>query len=55
MPLVGAAIGEYWSQRNQQIVAEVAFATWLGLMVGMVAKVVLSFVMVGIFLVALWI
>ena len=55
MPLVGAAIGEYWSQRNQQRVAKVAFATWLGLMVGMVAKVVLSFVMVGIFLVALWI
>lgn len=55
MPLVGAAIGEYWSQRNQQRVAKVAFATWLGLMVGMVAKVVLSFVMVGIFVVALWI
>jgi uncharacterized protein YqgC (DUF456 family) len=55
MPLVGAAIGEYWSQRNQRRVAKVAFATWLGLMVGMVAKVVLSFVMVGIFLVALWI
>ena len=54
MPLVGAAIGEYWSQRNQQRAAKVALATWLGLMVGMVAKVVLSFVMVGIFLVALW-
>ena len=55
MPLVGAAIGEYWSQRNQQRAAKVAFATWLGLMVGIVAKAVLSFVMVGIFLVALWI
>ena len=55
MPLVGAAIGEYWSQRNQQRAVKVAFATWLGLMVGMVAKVVLSFVMVGFFLVALWI
>ncbi len=55
MPLVCAAIGEYWSQRNQQRAAKVAFATWLGLMVGMVAKVVLSFVMVGIFLGALWV
>ncbi len=55
MPLVGAAIGEYWSQKNQQRAATVALATWLGLMVGMVAKVVLSFVMVGIFLVALWV
>ena len=54
MPLVGAAVGEYWAQRDQQRAAKVAFATWVGLMLGMVAKVVLSFVMVGIFLVALW-
>jgi len=32
----------------------VALATWIGLLLGMVAKVVLSFVMVGVFLVALW-
>ena len=55
MPLVGAAIGEYWAQRDQQRAAKVAFATWLGLMLGMVVKVVISFVMVGIFLVALWV
>jgi uncharacterized protein YqgC (DUF456 family) len=55
MPLVGAAIGEYWAQKDQQRAAKVAFATWLGLMLGMVAKVVISFVMVGIFLVALWV
>jgi len=55
MPLVGAALGEYWARRNQQRAAKVAIATWLGLLVGMVAKLVLSFVMVGIFLVALWV
>jgi len=55
MPLVGAAIGEYWAQKNQLRAAKVALASWIGLMVGMVAKVVLSFVMVGIFLAALWI
>jgi uncharacterized protein YqgC (DUF456 family) len=55
MPLVGAAIGEYWAQRDQQRAAKVAIATWFGLLLGMVAKVVLSFVMVGIFLVALWV
>ena len=55
MPLFGAAVGEYWAQKDQQRAAKVAFATWLGLLIGMVAKVVLSFVMVGIFLVALWI
>lgn len=55
MPLVGAAVGEYWAQKNQQRALKVGLATWLGLLVGMVAKVVLSFVMVGIFLVALWV
>lgn len=55
MPLVGAAVGEYWAQRDQQRAAKVALATWIGLLVGMVAKVVLSFVMVGIFLIALWV
>jgi uncharacterized protein YqgC (DUF456 family) len=54
MPLVGAALGEYWAQKDQQLAAKVAFSTWLGLLVGMLAKVVLSFVMVGIFLIALW-
>ena len=55
MPLVGAAIGEYWAQKDQQRAAKVALATWVGLLLGMVAKVVISFVMVGIFLVALWV
>ena len=55
MPLVGAAIGEYWAQKDQQRAAKVALATWLGLLLGLVAKVVLSFVMIGIFLVALWV
>jgi uncharacterized protein YqgC (DUF456 family) len=55
MPLVGAAVGEYWAQKDQQRAAKVAFAAWLGLMVGMVAKVVVSFVMVGVFLVSLWV
>jgi uncharacterized protein YqgC (DUF456 family) len=55
MPLVGAAIGEYWAQRDQQRAAKVALATWFGMLLGMVAKVVLSFVMVGVFLVALWV
>lgn len=55
MPLVGAAVGEYWAQRDQKRAAKVALATWTGLLLGMVAKVVLSFVMVGIFLIALWV
>ncbi|WP_296493360.1 DUF456 family protein [Rhodoferax sp.] len=54
MPLVGAAVGEYWAQRDQQRAAKVAVTTWLGLLVGLVAKDVLSFVVVGIVLAALW-
>ncbi len=55
MPLVGAAAGEYWAKENQARALKVGVATWVGLMVGMVAKVVLSFVMVGVFLAAIWI
>ncbi len=53
MPLVGAAVGEYLARRNQQQALKVGVATWLGMMVGMVAKVALAFVMVGVFIVAL--
>ncbi len=53
MPLVGAAAGEYLARRNQQQALKVGVATWLGMMVGMVAKVALAFVMVGVFIVAL--
>lgn len=54
LPLFGAAIGEYVARRDHQHAARVGVATWLGLMVGLLAKVVIAFVMVGVFLVALW-
>lgn len=53
MPLVGAAIGEYIARRDERRAATVGIATWLGLMAGLVAKVVIAFVMVGVFVVAL--
>jgi len=53
MPLVGAAVGEWFARRDEVRAMRVGIATWLGLLVGMVAKVVLAFVMVGIFVVAL--
>jgi uncharacterized protein len=53
MPLVGAAVGEYIARRDHGQAARVGTATWLGMMVGLVAKVVLAFMMVGIFVVAL--
>ena len=53
MPLVGAAIGEYIAQKDQQRAVKVGVATWLGIMVGLIAKVVLAFMMIGIFIAAL--
>lgn len=53
MPLVGAAIGEYIAQKDHARAAHVGLATWLGIMAGMVAKVVIAFMMIGVFVVAL--
>lgn len=53
MPLVGAAAGEYLARREHGRAIHVGVATWLGLMAGMLAKFVLAFVMIGIYVVAL--
>lgn len=53
MPLVGAAIGEYVARRDHGQALKVGTATWLGMMLGLLAKLVLAFTMVGIFVVAL--
>jgi len=53
MPLVGAAIGEYLARKDQTRAVKVGVATWLGIMAGLIAKVVLAFIMVGIFVAAL--
>ena len=53
MPLVGAAVGEYLARRDHGQALKVGTATWLGMMLGMIAKVVLAFVMVGVFAAAL--
>ena len=68
MPLLGAMAGEYWSQRQRlgsaatrselsaagQKAATVGAATWIGLLLGTVIKLVLTFLMIGVFAVALW-
>jgi uncharacterized protein len=53
MPLVGAAIGEYLARRQRDQAVKVGLATGLGLLAGMLAKVVITCVMVGIFIAAL--
>lgn len=53
MPLVGAVVGEYIARRDEQGALKVGLGTWLGILLGLLAKVVLSLVMVGVFVVAL--
>lgn len=52
MPLVGAAVGEFIARRQHGQALRVGVATWLGLLAGMLAKFVLAFMMVGIFVFA---
>jgi uncharacterized protein len=49
MPLAGAALGQYMSERDSKNAAKVGIATWLGLLVGTILKVVIVFMMLGIF------
>jgi len=53
MPLVGAAAGEYLARRDEPRAVKVGLATWLGILIGMVAKVGIAFVMIGVFVAAL--
>jgi uncharacterized protein len=52
LPFIGAAAGEYVARRDPRSAARVGVATGLGLVVAMIAKVVIAFVMIGVFLVA---
>lgn len=51
-PFVGAVLGELAAQRNLDQATRVGIATWLGLLFGTIAKLVVSLVMVGIFVFA---
>lgn len=53
MPLAGAAIGEFIAHRDALRAGRVGVATWIGLLVGAVAKLAIVFTMVGVFVAAL--
>jgi uncharacterized protein len=53
MPLVGAALGEYLARRDHHRAIHVGVSTWLGILVGLVSKVVIAFMMIGVFIAAL--
>lgn len=54
MPFVGAVAGEWIARRDQQRALRVGAGTWLGIMAGLLAKVVLSLMMIGVFVIALF-
>ncbi len=51
-PFLGAAIGEYLHQRDWVRAGKVGIGTWLGLVLGVGAKLAVIFAMIGIFLTA---
>jgi len=51
-PFLGAALGEFWAQKDLRRAGQVAFATWLGILLGIAAKVAICWTMIGVFLVA---
>jgi uncharacterized protein YqgC (DUF456 family) len=53
LPFIGAALGEYIARRDHQAAARVGIATGLGLVLALVAKVVVAFTMIGVFVAAL--
>ena len=53
MPLLGAMIGQYVVDRDLIRARNVGLATWIGMAIGMVAKITLAFLMIGIFVAAL--
>ncbi len=53
MPLVGAAIGEFIARKDAWNAGKVGVATWVGMLVGTIAKVAIVFLMLGVFVAAL--
>ena len=53
-PLVGAVLGELSVHREWRRAAGVGFAAWIGFLIGTVVKVALAFMMIAIFIAALF-
>ena len=54
-PFVGAVIGELIARQRLGRAAKVGFATWLGLLIGALAKLSLAITMLGVFVIAYFI
>lgn len=53
LPLLGAVAGQYLVERDAIRARNVGIATWLGMAIGTLAKIALTFLMIAIFIAAL--
>lgn len=53
-PFLGAFAGEMIASRHAGTAAKVGVGTWIGMVVGSVAKIAVAFVMLGVFALGLW-
>lgn len=54
-PFVGALLGELTTNRDLMRAGRMGVAAWIGFAIGMVVKVAVAFLMIGIFLAALFV
>lgn len=55
LPFIGAVVGEIIARRHVNTAARVGIGTWIGLVVGTLAKIALVFAMLGLFVAAYFI
>ena len=51
LPFVGAVVGQYISRPDFFLAGKVGLATWIGFVCGVLAKIVIVFMMIGLFIV----
>jgi uncharacterized protein YqgC (DUF456 family) len=51
-PFVGAVVGELMARQRLDHAARIGFATWLGMLLGALAKLSLAITMLGVFVIA---
>ena len=50
-PFIGAVLGELYANKDLQSASTAGFGVWIGMAIGIAARIAVAFVMVGVFLV----